>query len=121
MFSRRTAEQLEALLPADREYLFPWPHDRYARSTWTSFNRHLRRIVARAGLDTSHGLLQRLRRTCATQFEILEPVSATTRLGHSSPAVAKNHYIDATLMPASDTVERIASPIEPAASLRLFG
>ncbi|QDU62130.1 site-specific tyrosine recombinase XerD [Planctomycetes bacterium Pan216] len=109
-FSSQTAEAIAAMGTDDREFLFPWPHDRYRRTTWTWLNRAFRDIVEAADLDASAGHFQRLRRTRATLGEMVAPGSATLDLGHSRRSITLKHYIDRRQLGRSPVVDRLPRP-----------
>lgn len=95
--------------PRPTRWLFPWPFDRYEGSTWTALYKHFRRIVQRAGVDAAHGLFHRLRKTTATQLELVSPGLAQKMLGHSSAAVTRR-YIDETKLPGWKVADKLARP-----------
>ena len=52
------------------------------------------KLLRYAGFPTRGNGLQKLRRTSATHLEAVAPGSATTHLGHATPAMARAHYLD---------------------------
>lgn len=121
--SRQTVDAIGDIYHPRRDWLFPWPYDRYPKSTWTALGRHFRRIVRRAGLDNKHKLFHRLRKTRATYGERVRPGSAAKDLGHSDPKVTERHYIDPTLLEVSPVVDQLPRPEapRPASPLRVVG
>lgn len=112
--SAETAAALAAIRdPAERSFAFPWPYDRYDRTTWTAFSRRMRKIVRRAGLDLAHKHCQRIRRTRASLGEAVERGSAWIDMGHSSPAITRDHYLDPRLAWPSTVVDRLPRPQAP--------
>ena len=89
-----------------RQFAWPWPHDRYPRSTWTCLNRHFRRIVERSGIPRdTRDLFHRIRKTHASYAEAIRPGSASASLGHSSSKVTKRHYLDPRIVGGPGAVE----------------
>jgi integrase len=69
--------------------LLPWP--------WrmTRFYEFYRKLLVAAGLPVNRRhSLQMLRRTSATWLEASCPGAASWHLGHSTPALARQHYLD---------------------------
>lgn len=109
-FSQETAEALVKIAMPARQFLFPWPYDRFPGTKWVAFNRRLRKIVHQAGLDCDHGHCQRLRRTRASLGERESPGSATQDLGHSSRSVTVNHYLDPRIVGVSRVADLLPRP-----------
>lgn len=101
-----TAVLLRSGWNPQRRWAFPWPHDRYPRSTWTCLNRHFRKIVERAEvpMDT-RDLFHRIRKTHASYAELVRPGSATHSLGHASPRVTQRHYLDPRIVGKDERIE----------------
>jgi site-specific recombinase XerD len=84
-----TIAALAVIRVDDDERLLPWPW------CWASFYVRYRKLLVAAGLPVHrrHGL-QMLRRTSATWLEAASPGSASWHLGHSTPTLARAHYLD---------------------------
>ncbi len=88
--SGQCIEAIEAIHKPERRIIFDHPFSCRAR-----YN-HVRKIFIAAGLP--HGrrdLLQRIRRTTATLMH-RRGADATAQLGHSSDAITRRHYLDAS-------------------------
>lgn len=72
--------------------LLPWPFKRKA------FYRHWRRMVRQAGLV---GGSKKVRKSAATAVEMAQPGGAMSFLGHCTPGLAAQFYIDPTLVQSS--------------------
>lgn len=83
----------------DRELLFPLWYD--AKSKQSSALRALSRFAGKcmrlAGLNTSDGALQKIRRSSGTYIELFHSGKAYMHLGHSSPETSRKFYVNAAL------------------------
>ena len=86
--------------------LFVWTRNKSL--LWTYYHRLLKAAKLPVGRrDKFH----RLRRTSATQAEITFGAGSGQRhLGHSSPEMTQQHYLDASMMPDSDMAARLPEP-----------
>jgi integrase len=108
--SAETAEAVERIYLPNGDRLLPWPFDRSARTRYETLRNRFKRILRRAGLDLNHKIFQRLRRTHATQVELIAPGHATARLGHSSRKVTVESYIDPRFLPQVRIAEKLPRP-----------
>jgi len=85
--------------------LLPWPR-RVDR-----FYPFYRQLLIEAGLPISkRNGLQKLRRTSASLLESVAPGSATWHLGHSTPTMARKHYLDPAVCGAAYLPPAIPEP-----------
>lgn len=96
LLDRAALEVLKRIRPGHADKLFPWP---WCRLT---LHRHMRRILAAAGVTTTRFLFHKLRATHATLLEAAGG-NATEALGHSDRRVTVAHYIDRRLLPVTAT------------------
>ena len=81
-----TVDAIKLTFPPNRELLFPWPHcDRHFSNMFTQ-------IVKAAGIRP--GTLKWLRRASATAVEAEQPGAAMAHLGHRTPGLAYQSYVD---------------------------
>ncbi len=101
-----TAAALGSILLPTRRLVFPW------QCHLVTFYHHWDRLLKLAGLPTGRrNKTQRLRRTCGTWAEIVGGQGAGQRiLGHSTPSVTADHYLDRTQLPESNLPARFPRP-----------
>jgi len=80
-------DALEWIRQPARDLVFPWPLH------ITSFYKHYRRILSRAGLELDHAGPQKMRRSFASHLEA-GGGNATEALQHSNRSVTKQSYLD---------------------------
>lgn len=91
--------------------IFPWPYDQNNRQ-WATLNRHLRRILTRAGLPTTRlDLFHKWRKTTASYIQRAGG-DATSRLGHSGRQVTRC-YLDPRIATPPRQVDLLPRPIVP--------
>jgi integrase len=84
-----TLAAIRATFPPERELVFPWPHVERTLYIW------LHAIMDAAGIPVERrGGFQRLRRTSASQLELVSPGMAGRHLGHLTHGLADKHYLD---------------------------
>lgn len=116
--SDTTIAALRAIIDPPRELLFDWPYDRYDGTTYTALSRAFRGIVKAAGLPNgSRNGLHKIRRTSASHLANAVPIEHVMHhLGHSSPDMARRHYIDPRIaMPSVRAAELLPHPELPKA------
>jgi integrase len=92
-----------AIRSPPREQLFPWP------LCDSSFYLHYGRLLEAAGLPSNRkSKAQRMRRTHLTYWAI-GGGNPTARAKHTSSQVTDRYYLDETLLPAEDPLERLPS------------
>lgn len=95
-FPEFAAERLAAIRYPERALVFPWPYDRNQR-TWRTLQRHFAKYILKpAGLAHDRkSKFHRIRKTTATQLTNWVSEEAAVRvMGHSSPQVTRESYID---------------------------
>jgi hypothetical protein len=111
MVSAETIEALRAIQQKGDPRLLPWPIQ--LRKLYRDY-KQLRKI---AGLPTGRrNAFQKLRRTSATFVERETPGAATQHLGHRSPQLAQQHYVDRSIAHKPRLPPRIGGEAGKAAS-----
>lgn len=85
-----TLAAIAKTVPPQREKLLPWPYCR--EYFWKHWKEH---VLLPAGLPVGRKEgPQKLRRTSASHLEAVAPGAAMRHLGHRTPGLAQQHYID---------------------------
>lgn len=120
---------LEQIVDRQADRLFAWPYDSQrqgsddrlrARATSKTIRLHFRRIMERAGLTTRRWLFHKMRASHATELQNAGG-DATASLGHSSPTLTVNSYLDPRNLRRQSPAELLPAIPLPSRQIKLFG
>lgn len=95
-------EAIQRIRNPRREIILAWPHRPKVLQYW------FQKLCSEAGIKGSPKFL---RRSAATHAEAANPGSASILLGHSTPGLAKKHYIDPAQLPVVSVPQTLPLPM----------